>query len=300
MSFTTDVCEELLAFQTDKKCCKKAMLCGLLWGCKIEENGGKKLTALFKTAHGAEQAVFLIESRYGAFADIEEIAKVGRKYWRISTDCLPLLDLFSKIDAYCGDKIWEIMGFKCSSCRASFLRGAFISLATVNDPQKSYRLEFAVSDTKRANQLEGLLSLTFGAPKRINREKNVGLYYKANSTIAGIINYIGAAKTSFLVATMWVERDIRNNANRVTNCEAQNIARAVSASQKHIEAIEKLRESGKIFLLSEELQITARLRIEYDSVSLSELASLHQPPISKSGLNQRLRKILAAADELVK
>ena len=100
------------------------------------------------------------------------------------------------------------------------------------------------------------------------------------------------------MANTWVERDIRNNENRATNCVARNISRAVGASQKQIAAIERLAACGRLSGLPKELQQTAALRVEYDAASLSELARLHEPPITKSGLNQRLSKLLRAAEEL--
>ena len=93
-----------------------------------------------------------------------------------------------------------------------------------------------------------------------------------------------------------IERDIRNNENRATNCVTRNISRSVGATIKQVEAIKYLLENDKIALLGDELEYTARLRIENDSASLSELAALHEPPISKSGLNSRLSKILAIAE----
>jgi DNA-binding protein WhiA len=124
------------------------------------------------------------------------------------------------------------------------------------------------------------------------------LYYKTNSAISDLIYYVGGTKSSFDVANTWVEHDIRNNENRATNCVARNISRSVSASQKHITAIEQLAACGRLSGLPEELQQTAALRLENDAASLSELARLHKPPITKSGLNQRLTKLLRAAEEL--
>ncbi len=296
MSFTTDVCEELVTLNIGKNCCKKALLFGLFFGAEaVDENSVK---ATFKSAHSAEYAVFLLESRYSAPSEIEETVRAGRTYYTVSTECPSICKMLHTIDSSDTREPWELLGFKCGSCQASFLRGVFISTATLSDPKKSYYLEFSLKKQERIDRLADMLDATFGAPKRVARGKSMGLYYKSNGDISGIVYYIGGTKASFDVANTWVERDIRNNENRATNCVARNISRSVDASQKHINAIEALKASGRFETLSEELKITANLRIEYDSASMSELALLHEPPISKSGLNRRLSKILEASEEI--
>ena len=296
MSFTSDVCEELVTLNIGKNCCKKALLCGLFYNAEAIDE--KSVKATFKSAHSAEYAAFLLESRYSAPSEIEETVRAGRTYYTVSAECPSIRKMLGVIDSSDTREPWELLEFKCGSCRASFLRGAFISAATLSDPKKSYYLEFSLQKQERIDRLAKMLELTFGAPKRVARGKNTGLYYKSNGDISGIVYYIGSTKASFDVANTWVERDIRNNENRATNCVARNISRAVDASQKHINAIEALKASGRFETLSEELKVTASLRLEYDSASLSELALMHEPPISKSGLNRRLSKIIEASEEI--
>ena len=294
MSFTTDVCEELVSLNIGKNCCKKALICGLFW--QAETFGGNGVRARFKDAHVAEYAVLMLESRYSLDAEIEESVRAGRKYYTVSTESSAIRKIMEKILSDDPSHIWELLDFRCGNCRAAFLRGVFISSATLNDPKKSYHLEFSLSNDKRAQRLFDVLSITVGDPRRLQRGKNIGLYYKTNDAISDLVYYIGGTKSSFEVANTWVERDIRNNENRATNCVARNISRSVSASQKHISAIEKIRAAGKFEMLSDELKITAKLRMEYNSASLAELALLHDPPISKSGLNQRLTRLLEEAE----
>lgn len=296
MSFTSDVCEELVTLNIGKNCCKKALLCGLFYNA--EAIGEDSIKAVFKSAHCAEYAAFLLESRYSAPSEIEETARAGRIYYTVSAECPSICKMLRAIDSNDTREPWELLGFKCGSCQASFLRGAFISTATLSNPKKSYYLEFSVQKEQRVTCLADILENAVGAPKKVSRGKNIGLYYKSNGDISGIVYYIGGTKASFDVTNTWVERDIRNNENRATNCVARNISRAVDASQKHINAIEALKASGRFEALSEELKTTADLRLEYDSASLSELALMHEPPISKSGLNRRLSKIIEAAEEI--
>ena len=109
---------------------------------------------------------------------------------------------------------------------------------------------------------------------------------------------LGCSRTSFSVTNASIEREIRNNENRATNCVARNILRSVDAAQKQCAAIETLIERGRLGALSDELQQTARLRVEYADASLSELALMHTPPLTKSGLNRRLTRLLELAKEI--
>ena len=127
-----------------------------------------------------------------------------------------------------------------------------------------------------------------GEPRLISRGERLCLYYKNNGAIVDLLFFIGCNKTGTDVANSAIKKDIRNYENRATNCDTGNISRAVSAAQKHINAIEELKASGKFDSLPEELRYTAELRLENPDASLAELASLHEPPLSKSGLNRRL------------
>ena len=114
--------------------------------------------------------------------------------------------------------------------------------------------------------------------------------------ISDILYFLGAVGPSFEYANAGIEKEIRNNENRATNCVTKNIYKSVSASKKQIDAIEKLIATHKFDALPEELKQTALIRLENEEASLMELALMHNPPISKSGLNHRLKKICEEAD----
>ena len=120
MSFTTDVCEELLSLHTDKNCCKKALLCGLLFCAKAEPD---TVCSVFKTARAAESAMFLLETRYASDASVEEISRAGRKYYKVAAECHSLADIIRSLDGEDTRPLWELLNFKCGNCRAHFLRG---------------------------------------------------------------------------------------------------------------------------------------------------------------------------------
>lgn len=296
MSFTTDIIHELTALPTEKNCCRKALLCGLFFeGRRIDDANG--VLATFRTESGARLASSLLKSRFSVQADVCRQVRAGRQYWQVRTACGAIAACLDLLDSDDPRMLWELLGFRCGNCRSEFLRGVFVATASVNDPQKGYHMEFALMSPTRADRLSELLESATEKPRRIQRAKKVGLYYKTNGAISDLIYYVGGTKSSFDMANTWIERDIRNNENRATNCVARNISRSVGASQKQIAAIEKLAEVGRLQSLPEELQMTAKLRIEHDAASLSELALLHEPPISKSGINQRLSRLLHEAEE---
>ena len=295
MSFTEEVCGELVQLPTGKNCCRKALLCGLFLNRSRGEEG--ILSADFRCEGVATLAGELLRVRFGAEAEIVRFVRAGRTFWRVRCACPGLLRALERMEREIEVPIWEALDFRCGNCRPEFLRGVFLSTATVNDPHKGYHLEFVLSDPAGAERLKAFLTPVFGAPGQSNRGGRCGLYYKSNGTISDLLYFIGAVKSSFDFANICIERDIRNQENRATNCVARNISRSVGASQRQIAAVEALMRAGKLDLLPEELRETARLRLENDSASLSELAALHNPPITKSGLNQRLSRILRAAEE---
>ncbi len=297
MTFTESIVSELSTLPQGKNCCRKALLFGLFFDGTVEE-GETRVTARFRTEHAAELAYGLLESRFSAEGELTEERRAGRRYLCLSATCPALLDMLRAVDSDDARMLFELLGFRCGNCRAAFLRGVFIASASVNDPHKGYHMEISLASPRRADRLAQLLETTTERPRRIRRGEREGLYYKTNGAISDLIYYVGGTKSSFDVANTWVERDIRNNENRATNCVARNISRSVGASQRQIAAIERLAACGRLSALPEELQRTAALRVENDAASLSELALLHEPPISKSGLNQRLSKLLLAAEEL--
>ena len=191
----------------------------------------------------------------------------------------------------------SIFHFGCDSCRSAFLRGSFLALGTVNDPHKSFHMEWKLAPA-RARLLSAVLSDQGYPPRMITRTEYVGVYYKDSAAIEDLITLMGSSTVLFEVINSRIERDIRNNENRATNCVARNIEKTIAAATRQMEAINRLVETGKLASLPASLQETAALRYANPDASLDELVTLHSPSISKSGLNHRLKKIVDAADDL--
>lgn len=295
MSFANRLRSELAAIAVKSNCCRRALAEGLLLGASVDGQT-KTVVSRFGNKESAELAEEIFWRQFGKRPDVNAFGKCGHSYWDLSLSSPSCLKYMRTLDAkeivaeetfHCG----------CDACRHVFLRGAFLALGTVNDPHKSFHLEFKISDV-RAEKLASVLADMGYPPRSIAREEYMGLYYKDGSSIEELITLMGAGHVLFEIINSRIERDIRNNENRATNCVARNIEKTIAAATKQIEAINKLMESGKLESLPEGLQQTARQRYANPDASLDELVSIHVPSISKSGLNHRLKKLMDEADVL--
>lgn len=296
MSFSSEVVEELIGLELSKTCCRKAMLFGLFMGASLE--GVKTVTAEFRNAEIAEIAVEILKKQFSAEAELSAVSRAGRRFYSIKVNSKALSSFLQSIDSAQETRgLSEIVGFRCDACSKAFVRGVFIALGTINDPKKSYHLEFVLKSEERAKKLAALLENEIVAPKLVKRGEKTGVYYKRNMQIADLLYYLLATKSGFAFSDVCIEHDIRNKENRATNCNTRNISRSIEVAQKQIEAISALEKSGKLRLLDEELRYTARMRVENPWATLTELAAVHEPPIAKSTLNRRLVKLLEKANK---
>lgn len=289
-SYADAVREELLECAVKRPCCRNSLVRGLLLNGIAREQG---VTVYYKHEATAAFAAKEIRRRFGKMPTIDKESSHGHSKWvlQVSSAALKMLE-----ETQNGGSAEEIIS--CEGCRSALLRGAFLACATMNDPQKSTHLEFLTGDAERAVFLSSFLSALGYAPREIQRTNGVGLYFKDASSVEDVVALTGAVKSSLEIMNLRIEREIRNQENRATNCVAKNIEKSVSASAKQMNAIEKLTVSGMLAQLPESIRLTARLRAENPDASLEELRNLHVPPITKSGLNHRLQKLLAEAEKL--
>lgn len=192
-------------------------------------------------------------------------------------------------------KVIQRKRFVCDKCTLAFLTGIFIKNGTVSDPTKEYQLEFVISDEDKAARLLAALYRMGFVFKMVQRRKSFVVYTRNSETIEDFLATIGAQSTCLEIMSHKVVKDIRNRVNRITNCETANIAKSSKASKEHLDAINSLIESGNLELLSEDLQAVAYLKLDNPELSLSELANIADPPITKSSLNRRLKKLCELA-----
>lgn len=188
--------------------------------------------------------------------------------------------------------------FRCSACAPHFLRGVFVCSGSVNAPEKGHHLEMKVNGRKKAEELSAVLAENgFEAGISARRSSDI-VYFKDGEVIFGFLNYIGAQKCAFDFLDVLIEKQVRNDCNRKTNFDAANMVKTAAAGKRQLDAIRYFYQTGEIDTLSDVLQVTAALKLENPSLNLSELAALHEPPITKSCVNHRLNKIIEIYEKL--
>ena len=189
--------------------------------------------------------------------------------------------------------------FKCGRCKESFIRGLFLAVGTVNDPDKSYRLELVFDDSQRAMDIKALLLEIGIEPLVAQRGTKIILYLRRSEAIEDFFANMGATSLAFDVMNSKINKELINNANRVTNCDAANINKALNASDKYITAINYLISTQRMNTLPAHLCEMAYKRVEHKELSYTELGKQFSPPISKSGVYHRLEKILEIYNEII-
>ena len=295
MSFAGDVKTELCRTPLSRRCCAQAEAYGTLLYCNTFQSGearivteneafAQRLPVLFKKAfkltfdrlpqRGGKQ-VFSITSP-------EKLAVI---YQSFGTDpgALALHVNFAVLEESC--------------CRASFLRGAFLAGGSVTDPRKGYHLELATSHHSVSREVLALMRELDQEPKSAQRKGNTVIYFKQSEKIEDFLTCIGAPLSAMEVMNAKLERDLRGKVNRRVNCDAANLDKAVEAAMAQVEAIRRLEREGKLITLPDKLREVAALRLAHPEDTLAQLAQRCDPPITKSALNHRLRKLVELGRE---
>ncbi len=273
MSFSGKVKEELSGQIGSSRHCQIAELAALLaFGGRIEEN---RIT----------------------FVSENELA--NRKYFTL------LKKTFNINGALLGDDVVRVAKAASgpgitqkSCCRRAYLRGAFLVAGSVNDPDNSYHMEIACLDERQAATITELFRSFEIDARTTQRKRYYVVYIKEGSQIVEALNVIGAHVALMDYENSRILKDMRNSINRRVNCETANINKTVAASVKQKNDIDLVMKSGRYKELPEGLKQMAEVRVQYPNASLKELGDLMNPPIGKSGVNHRLRKLSEIADSL--
>ena len=180
-------------------------------------------------------------------------------------------------------------------CRTAFLRGAFLAGGSVTDPEKRYHLEIATNHNQASREVSALMEEMFFLPRMVSRGGDFLLYFKQSEHIEDFLTKIGAPVSAMDIMTAKVDKEIRNGANRAMNCDMANVNKTLDAAQEQVAAIEALRRSARWDKLPEKLRQTAALRLEFPELSLIQLAEKCDPPVTKSCINHRMRKLMEEA-----
>lgn len=299
MSFSYDTKNELCRLQVQRLCCARAEAYGILLYCNTFT--GTEVRIITENPQFAARLPRLFHRAFSLQFDRQpEPEQVGKLVFQITEQkklnhIINLLGYDPQQNAVLHIN-FGILEEEC--CRASFLRGVFFAGGSITDPLKRYHLELATSHLQVSRELEALLQDTGFAPKAVRRNGSCVTYFKQSEHIEDFLTLIGAPVAAMNVMSAKMEKDLRNSVNRRLNCDSANLDKAVEASQEQMEAIRALQRAELLEQLPDKLQQTAALRLENPELTLSELAEEFDPPVTKSCLNHRLRKLLELAKNL--
>lgn len=183
-------------------------------------------------------------------------------------------------------------------CKRAFIRGAFLASGSISDPEKFYHFEIVCQTFEKAQQLREVICTFPVDAKIVSRKKTYVVYVKEGAQIVELLGIMEANVALMNLENIRILKDMRNSVNRQVNCEAANIHKTVSAAVKQIEDIRFIEKTVGLHELSEGLEEIARLRLQYPEATLKELGTMLNPQVGKSGVNHRLRKLSAMAQEL--
>ena len=183
-------------------------------------------------------------------------------------------------------------------CRRSFIRGAFLTGGAITDPAKSYHLELVTDHYNVSREMYALLLEMGFSPKETSRGGNYITYFKQSTAIEDFLTIIGAPIHAMKLMEAKIEKDMRNSINRKVNCDTANATKIIDASAAHIDAITKIETAGAMDALPEKLRQTALLRMQNPELSIKELAEVSTPPVTKSCINHRLRKLVETSETM--
>lgn len=182
--------------------------------------------------------------------------------------------------------------------KRAYIRGAFLGGGSVTNPEKNYHLEFVTHSEEYAQDLCELINSCGLNSKVIQRKNSFIVYIKEGEQIVDILNIMGAHSCLLELENIRIMKEMRNNVNRLVNCETANLSKTVNAAVRQVESIKLIQSKIGLKRLPQNLREIAELRLEYPDESLKELGEMLNPPVGKSGVNHRLRKIEKIAEEL--
>ncbi len=312
MSFSSETKNELARLEPDKKCCMLAEIAGFLRiSGSIKLLGGGKQEILINTENLAVARHFkkMIKMYFDSEVKVESVdSQVLRKnkihtlqigYEQKSEEILRetgVLMIKEGMNAISDGVPEQIIKTKC--CKKSYLRGLFLGAGNITDPEKSYHFEIVANTEVLAKDIVKLLnSFSEINAKYIKRKKQNVVYVKDSEQIVDILNILNAHSQLLKIENIRVQKSVLNQVNRKLNCDSANMDKTIKASEKQIKAIEKIEKNIGLENLPEKLESVAVLRMQYPEASLQELAELMKPPMKKSGINNRLKKIMDISKE---
>lgn len=309
MSFSSKAKNELSRIQAKSKCCYRAELAGVLSFAGVVRSGNTDtyLKVNTENASVARRIFNLIKWCFGIHTSVS--IKRNKSMKHMHSYSLYIGDKESLGILLKGLKLIDkgrssMINFRINPtlvesecCKKAFIRGAFLGGGSIIDPEKTYHSEFVTRYHLLSKDFCQLLETFELQPRTIIRKSNYVIYFKGSEYIADLLNIIGAHKSLLQLENIRVMKEMRNNVNRVVNCETANLEKTVNASMKQIQNIEYIQNTLGLEKLPKNLQDIARLRLKYKEATLKELGEMLSPPVGKSGVNHRLRKLQLIAEQ---
>ena len=301
-SFSAGAKAEVCRIRPGRDCCALAEAFGVL---------------LFCNSFSADGIRIITESREFAFI----LPKLFKKAFNLNFDSFPSMESPGKLVFQITDPekisiIMEAFGFSARDtlalhvnlpvvegdcCKAAFLRGAYLAGGSVTDPEKGYHMELVTTHQSVARETYTLIrEITGFEPKTAKRAGGQVLYLKNSDLVADFLAFLGASVAAMGIMEARLEKELNNKVNRRCNCDDANTSKVVEAAQEQITAIRFLEEKGLLENLPGKLKQAAVARLKHPSSSLSELAGMMDPPITKPAMNHRLKKLMEMAKETSK
>ena len=293
MSFSSEVKQELAKQSGKSRHCQIAELAALV------AFDGKRQQLIGDAGDVLDSENPLLHEKYGLLlaqlfhVNIEEI------------DTLPLERIFETIKMWnqslrCADITETVNGIllQQTCCRRAYIRGAFLAGGSISDPNKSYHFEIVCREIAQAKQLQDAINSFEMEAKIVERKKHQVVYLKEGAQIVDMLNIMEAHVALMNLENVRILKEMRNSVNRQVNCETANINKTVNAAVKQIEDIKFIQEKGRLQELPDNLYEMAQVRLEHPEAPLKELGAYLNPPVGKSGVNHRLRKISEIAENM--
>lgn len=310
MSFSGEVKKELAAITVCARHCQLAEMAGILSGSGRIYRQGRQMHITLTTENAlvADRYAMLLgqtgqiavsvtqahsvqqKNKISYLADLSEEETVRKMFL--------MLKIMKKDGQICENMVLADGLLQKNCCKRAFLRGAFLAAGSMSNPKKSYHFEIVCSGMDKARQLQELFGVFQLEAKIITRKNHEVVYLKEGSQIVDALNIMGAHIALMNLENVRIIKEMRNDINRRVNCETANIHKTVNAAYRQQEAIRFLEKNGALQGLPQQLQEIAQLRQEYPQAAIRELGGLCCPPVGKSGVNHRLRRLEELAEQM--
>ena len=313
MSFSGNVKEELSEHWSSARHCQIAELAAILGLCGsiiINSRNEYRVKVHTENKAVARKVFTLLKKTFNIESDISIRRNIQKQSVSYSVvvkqhqDALRVLQAVKLIDEHLDGfeevRIVNPIVVQQTCCKRAFIRGAFLAAGSMSDPKKAYHFEIVCAAEPMAEQIRELMSSFSMDAKIVQRKKSYVVYLKEGSQIVDILNIMEAHVSLMELENVRILKEMRNTVNRKVNCETANLNKTVSAAVKQLEDITYLRDTIGLEKLSEGLEEVALARLSHPDASLKELGALLSPPVGKSGVNHRLRKLGDLAEKVRK